>query len=759
MLGWAKWYASIGWPVFPCKEGEKVPATRNGVNDATTDIAQIEAWWSVNPNYNIGFACGGCSKIIAVDLDIKSGKNGYDTIKELGGIPETVSQKTPSGGFHAFYKTDMNIGNHVDLFPGVDTRSTGGYVLVAPSVHPNGGVYSWAEGHMPHEFKIAELPEFFSYKKKKDSPCVTPVCPVEISDENLAYRVRGYLESLPVAVQGSNGHAALLYAIGTIMHGFVLSDADTYLAIASVFNPRCDPPWDLSDLNDKRDFDRKIREARKNPIGKSEGYLLNDPQYAPPEKVPKELEESIKRLCESVKSGDEQRIVSISSKKLVVPESKNFYRTRPGPAELDHIVHPAGMMGELCSWINESSRVRQPLLTLGCVLAFLGALFGRKVKTRGGARTNMYCMGLCESSGGKNHAQYCIKQLCRYGGMRSLIGSMDVTSDTAIYKDLRQSLSLVYVWDEIGHLLGCIKKDGKGSTNRIIPTLMRLYSCANMDFDPKSFASSDSDLGSMSEPCCSIYGTSTEEIFNASLTPQELHDGWLSRCLVFRSDAVPEEVDEDNYEEPMPPIEILEWAKAWYDWTPGPPPSEEVGGDIRRFAIARGDDVSGAGPWPVTVPATREAHEILRDLKRLKNGLGIDDYDLAKLWAKAKENAYKIALIKATSINAENPLIDGQIADYASRTMQFILRDFGEATLGKITSTATEDRKNRIESYIGRAGPAGRSDEALRKGTPWLRRSERDEEMAELEASGRIKAMLVGKRKHYWTAKHAPETT
>jgi hypothetical protein len=44
MLGQAFAYAASGWPVFPCKPGEKVPDTLRGFKDATTDPAVIQAW-------------------------------------------------------------------------------------------------------------------------------------------------------------------------------------------------------------------------------------------------------------------------------------------------------------------------------------------------------------------------------------------------------------------------------------------------------------------------------------------------------------------------------------------------------------------------------------------------------------------------------------------------------------------------------------------------------------------------------------------
>ena len=37
-------YAKQGYEVFPLVPGQKIPATKNGCNDATTDIEQIERW-------------------------------------------------------------------------------------------------------------------------------------------------------------------------------------------------------------------------------------------------------------------------------------------------------------------------------------------------------------------------------------------------------------------------------------------------------------------------------------------------------------------------------------------------------------------------------------------------------------------------------------------------------------------------------------------------------------------------------------------
>lgn len=55
-------YAKKGFAVFPLKYRDKVPLTRNGCKDATTDAAQIKAWWQKYPNANIGLATGAVSQ-------------------------------------------------------------------------------------------------------------------------------------------------------------------------------------------------------------------------------------------------------------------------------------------------------------------------------------------------------------------------------------------------------------------------------------------------------------------------------------------------------------------------------------------------------------------------------------------------------------------------------------------------------------------------------------------------------------------------
>lgn len=142
LLGAALWYASKGHPCFPCKAGEKVPATRTGFKEATTDPDQIRKWWTQNPAYNIGLPTGQAFDAIDIDLP------GWEVVDEAtindlcpGDWIGLVS--TPRGGLH-IYVPPTGAGNTVGMLPGIDFRGRSGYVLAPPSVTKD-GVYVWKD--------------------------------------------------------------------------------------------------------------------------------------------------------------------------------------------------------------------------------------------------------------------------------------------------------------------------------------------------------------------------------------------------------------------------------------------------------------------------------------------------------------------------------------------------------------------------------------------------------------------------------------
>lgn len=186
----AEWYAKQGWHVLPVhgfdasgkctcgkthadpKENGKHPVNSWNTS-ATTDLNQIEQWWTENKNYNIGVFAKP-SGFFVIDIDPRNG--GEDSFLKLeeraqGNLPPTVEAITGRWysdkgeavrGRHLIYKCPPNekfIGNfNKEGLPGIDIKHNG-YILLSPSRHMSGLTYDWKPGHAPWEREIAEAPE------------------------------------------------------------------------------------------------------------------------------------------------------------------------------------------------------------------------------------------------------------------------------------------------------------------------------------------------------------------------------------------------------------------------------------------------------------------------------------------------------------------------------------------------------------------------------------------------------------------------
>jgi len=129
-------YADAGIAVFPCVPGGKTPLTANGFHDATTNLDQINAWWTARPHANIATPTGAPGFDV-LDVDVRADGNGWRSYHRakaaslLDGWVRAV--QTPSGGLHLHYPgTDQRNGSLRGLH--VDFRGAGGYVLLPPSL-------------------------------------------------------------------------------------------------------------------------------------------------------------------------------------------------------------------------------------------------------------------------------------------------------------------------------------------------------------------------------------------------------------------------------------------------------------------------------------------------------------------------------------------------------------------------------------------------------------------------------------------------
>ena len=150
MLNAALDYAEHGFAVFPLVAQGKEPATEHGLKDATTDPDKIREMFQKRPFSNIGMACGSQSNgvlVVDIDIDDETGKDGIRSLKEWehehGALPDTAMTLTGRGGNHYLYRSTGPTRSRIACKEGIDIRADGAYIVLPPSIHPNGTQYTW----------------------------------------------------------------------------------------------------------------------------------------------------------------------------------------------------------------------------------------------------------------------------------------------------------------------------------------------------------------------------------------------------------------------------------------------------------------------------------------------------------------------------------------------------------------------------------------------------------------------------------------
>ncbi len=174
-------YADRGIPVIPlhgirqdgsctCSRGQactskgKHPIMSGWQELTTINKDTITTWWSKYPLANIGIPTGEKSDWLVLDIDTKyEGDKSLEVLEMLyEDLPATITAITGSGGQHRIFKypKGIKVPNSVSFQPGLDIRSEGGLIVVAPSIHISGKCYRWLEGYSPFDREAVEVPQW-----------------------------------------------------------------------------------------------------------------------------------------------------------------------------------------------------------------------------------------------------------------------------------------------------------------------------------------------------------------------------------------------------------------------------------------------------------------------------------------------------------------------------------------------------------------------------------------------------------------------
>lgn len=159
------------WHLLPQARGKKSPLRGSrGHLDATNDPNEVANW---PDGCNVALSVGAQSGVIAIDIDGAEGLADLVELEsELGELPTTVQDRSPSGGGHYFFvfPPDIELPYALNLTDNIEILSKGHALTIPPSVN-----YEWINPPWTHEavelpIKWLEFIRIIAKEKRKGRP-------------------------------------------------------------------------------------------------------------------------------------------------------------------------------------------------------------------------------------------------------------------------------------------------------------------------------------------------------------------------------------------------------------------------------------------------------------------------------------------------------------------------------------------------------------------------------------------------------------
>lgn len=252
-----------GLRLLPGEPDKKKPyiTSGEGFGMASSDPAQLRAWWKQFPDATILCATGP-SKLVVIDADVykDGGVEAFKTIfTQEHPMPRTPVALTPRGGVQVFFRAPEGVtirSSQGIAAPTVDIRARGGLVVLPPS---QGRKWDGDDYDIDRR-KIAPLPPFLVQllAEKEQKPSPVPV-------------------AVPGVIPEGQRHSTMVSLAGSMQRRGMSFDA-IFAALKAENAERCRPPLDESELQTiAHSMSRYPPEPERGKTGRPRTVVYSDP--------------------------------------------------------------------------------------------------------------------------------------------------------------------------------------------------------------------------------------------------------------------------------------------------------------------------------------------------------------------------------------------------------------------------------------------------------------------------------------------------
>ena len=674
------------WVLWRNEQGRKIPYQPSGAyaksNDPQTWSSLADCQAVANKYSGLGFVFAADDPFCGIDFDnVWQDGEVAEWASQILDRLDTYTEISPSGnGLKCWIRGEIPDGN------GRRKTVTGNQQI---EIYDRGRYFAYTGRSLdPDQLAVNDcqsgLDEILRQFWPAPSPSYSP--PVNSSPGDVMERALRYLDRVPPAISGQDGHGQTIRVAAILVRGFALSEEQAYMAIQR-WNATCQPPWCEKELR------HKLADAAKHDGER--GWLLNGSTYTGPDV-------ELARLLASME-GDDEPIVNHDVRET---DAKDI-------ALAD--VLPVGFMREVFNYTIGTSKYPQPEIALAGAIAIMSVLTGRKVCDEMDTRTNTYTMTVNPARSGKDRPREVNKEILYQAGGQQHIGPERIGSSAGMVAWVHKEPAILFQIDELGRMLATCRDARKSPHLYNIATVMlSLYSSATNIWIADAYAETKKTK-TIDQPHMVIFGTTTAETLWPNLSLDNVADGLMGRLLVFEGRGY---VDFNETKKQKVPAEIIEAAKAWIEFRPG------TAGNLDSFH-----------PEPQIVCHSQKAKSaFLQHVHKINDCRKKENAFRAAVWSGTAEKTAKLALIHACSRHGVvPPAIDREDVEWGKRLSNWLTRRTLLRCSEELAENEIEARPKRVLKILGNERLTRRE---LTRRLQWMRRREREELLLDMEGCG-----------------------
>jgi hypothetical protein len=591
---------------FVQRESEKptkIPVTIGGYGADATDPMDWYDFPTVCEHARkfagIGFVFSPNDPYVGVDIDdcfATPGELKPWAVPIVERLEGTYGEVSPSGNGLKFFCIGTNpfvTGKRVKCGDGaIEIYSQGRFFAVTGQAWDDAAPY-------PKQDVIDWLLDTY-WPKREVKPA--PIGFVAVEDSERIRRAEKYLETMGPSVSGSGGHNACYRAACKMVIGFDLDTESAFNLLATVYNPRCQPPWSEKELR------HKVDQANKETCERG-GMLTDSRGLRPIDHYPGvDLSMILSRAPKPI-HGDSE-----------TPDDETFF---------GEMVPKEGLIRQIFEYYKATAFQSTNTMGLAIAVSILETCFGRRVTSHTDLRTNDYNIIVAGTSTGKEAceatSQKVIDAAIKSAGMQQgfrLLIPPDVQSGNALAREVSEVKCGLWICDEFGkHLRVILDKKSTNSHAAAIGTyLLKIYNKANQTYYGASHSAGN--RSQVEQPHLCLLGMTTGSVFEI-IGADQIEDGLFSRLVWWPVQDRPRR-SKEAYPQPVP-FELAAQLGLWVKFQPG---------------------FEGLFPDPVMIDMEQEAKRRWeRHSDLIRERMDKEGEMRAAIWARVAARAMKFAMV------------------------------------------------------------------------------------------------------------------